>query len=315
MAAVVITRAWEVAQRWAVHAVRVGRESVDEFRRADGVRHAAAISYFALLSFLPFLVMTLSALGFVLAALGRGYGSQEEFIHAILDATREAIPFWHEDLAARVRELMGAREAMGIVGAVALILTSSLVFSALESALNRIFDVTRNRHMVKSKLIFVGFVATLGVFTVIAHYVVVFIDSFIAAAGGKPLYEYVYATALSGKLLAYAGTVLAFVALIKYFCRRRIRLAHLWIGATLFFILFEAAKYLFSLYLEYVAQFSALYGSLSTVMVLVIWTFYTVAIFLLCTSVVKRLYEDDPRRRPLDQVPGVESDWLVTPGS
>ena len=253
-------RALDFARGLVGRTIRLHRQALAEFRRVDGIRSSAAVAYFALLSFLPFLIMTLAALGFVLAALGRGYSSQEEFITQILDTTAAAIPFWHEALAERIRELIQVREAMGIVGAVALILTSSLVFSALEDVLNRIFEVRRNRHVVKSKLIFVGFVATLGVFTVITHYVTVFADSFIAAAGGKPLYEYLYSTQLVSKLVVYLGTVLAFIALLRYFCRERVRLFYLWLGASLFYLLFEAAKLGFSLYLEYVAQFSALYG-------------------------------------------------------
>ncbi len=291
--------------------IRLYRQALAEFRRIDGIRSSAAVAYFALLSFLPFLIMTLAALGFVLAALGRGYASQEEFITQILDTTAAAIPFWHEALAQRIRELIQVREAMGIVGAIALILTSSLVFSALENALNRIFEVRRQRHVVKSKLIFVGFVATLGVFAVITHYVTVFADSFIAAAGGKPLYEYLYSTQLASKLIVYLGTVIAFVALLRYFCRERVRLFYLWLGASIFYLLFELAKWGFSLYLEYVAQFSALYGSLSTLMVLIIWTFYTVVIFLWSAAVVKVLAANAAQRTTNSHS---DPSWPVGPG-
>ena len=292
-------------------AIALSGQALDEFRRVDGIRSSAAVAYFALLSFLPFLIMTLAALGFVLAALGKGYASQDEFINQILSTTAAAIPFWHEALAARMRELIQVREAMGIVGATALVFTSSLVFSALEDALNRIFEVARQRHVVKSKLIFVGFVATLGVFTVITHYVTVFADSFIAAAGGKPLYEYLYSTEMASKLIGYVGTVLAFIVLLRYFCRERIRLVYLWLGASIFYLLFELAKFGFSLYLEYVAQFSALYGSLSTLMVLIIWTFYTVVVFLWSAAMVKVLAasaQQGPRES------AAESTWSVDPG-
>ena len=271
----------------------LGRAATSEFRRAEGIRSAAAISYFALLSFLPFLVMTLSALGFVLFTLGQGHASQEAFLDTIVQTTGEVLPLFRDSLKERLSELIQAREAMGLVGALALILTSSLVFSAIEDALNRVFRISRTRHVVKSKLLFIAFVGTLGVFAVISHYATVFIDSFIAAAGGKPLYEYVHSTALVSKLLAFVGTALGFMAILTYFCRRRISLLYLLFGASLFFGLFELAKWAFALYLEYVAQFSTLYGSLSTFMVAIIWTFYTAVIFLWAASVVKVL---DARR-------------------
>ncbi len=259
------------------------------YRADDCMRSAAAISYYALLSLLPFLILLLSALGFVMHALGADYASQEEFIQSVFVTTGHVIPFIKEDLAQRVRELIDARGAMGIVGLVALALTSSLVFGAIEDALNRIFGVSRSRPLLLSKLLFIGFIGSLGVFAVISHYVLVFADSFAAAAGGRPLHEYLYTSALFGKLLAYAGTLVAFLGLVTYFCRRRLRFKYLVVGATLFFLLFELAKWVFSLYLEHISQLSTLYGSLSTLIVLIVWTFYTVNIFLAAVVTVKVL--------------------------
>lgn len=297
--------------------VQVTARSYQRYRAVDSFRSAAAISYFALLSFLPFLVMTMSALGFLLVALGSGYASQEEFIGTILETTGQVMPFLNRDIADRLRELIQAREAMGAVGAVALIFTSSLVFSAIEQALNGIFEVKKSRHVVKSKLLFVAFVATLGVFTLISHYVVFFADSFITAAGGRPLSDYVYSNPLTGTLLSYVGTVLAFVALISYFCRKRIRFLVLLGGASLFFLLFELAKAVFAFYLTYVAQFSAIYGSLSTFMVLIIWTFYTINIFLFSAAVVRVVsrkgfwYEEEDLRGPASDT----DDFAFGPGA
>jgi uncharacterized BrkB/YihY/UPF0761 family membrane protein len=72
------------------------------------------------------------------------------------------------------------------------------------------------------------------------------------------------------------------------------------------------AKLVFSLYLEYVAQFSALYGSLSTLMVLIIWTFYTVVIFLWSAAVVKVLAANAAQRN--DETSTPEPTWNVGPG-
>jgi len=258
---------------------------------------AAAISYFALLSFIPFLVLTISALGFVLVFLGSDYSSREEFLKGILAATGKAMPQIKEDLGDRIREIMDAREAIGLVGAVGLVLTSSLVFSALENAFRVIFQIRNSRHVLVSKLLFVGFVGTIGVFVVISHYVLTFASSFVEAAGGRPLFEYVYGTQLVSLVASWVGIAVAFIGLISYFGQKRIRVAYLLTGATLFFFMFEVARFLFSLYLEYVAQFSAIYGSLSTLMIVIVWTFYTVVLFLGCTELVKALDLHGWRRR------------------
>lgn len=279
--------------RWTESLGAAFAEAINQFRIDDCLRYSAATSYYAILSFLPFLILTLSALGFVLVALGSGYESNEEFLDTILETTHTIVPFMTiEDLGDRVRELIAAREAFGIVGAVILVLTSSLVFGALEAALNRIFDVKNGRNVVISKLLFLGFVAAVGVFIVISHYILTFADSFITAAGGKPLMEYVYSNPFTGVAVTYVGIAAVFGILVRYFCPARIPLSYLAGGATLFFFLWELAKQGFSLYLHYVARFSALYGSLSTLMVFVIWIFYTVNIFLFSAVFVKVLNRD-----------------------
>jgi membrane protein len=267
----------------------LGRLAGVRFRQDECLKSAAAISYFALLSFLPFLVMILSALGFLLFFVGSEYASEEEFLDMLLKTTEQVLPFGREDLAERVRELIENRGTMGIVGVAALLLTSSLVFGATEDAIRRIFELRKGRNLVVSKLLFVAFVAAVGVFLIIGHYVFVLADSFVTAAGLRPLHEFLYSSVVLGKLVAYVGTAIAFSALLSYFCRRRIHPPYLLAGATVFFVLFEAAKWVFHLYLQYVAQFSTLYGSLSSFMVLTVWTLYTVMIFLFSAEIVRVL--------------------------
>lgn len=286
-------------------------KALGEFRKDDCLRHSAATSYFAILSFLPFLILTLAALGFFLNALGSQYTTRTEFLDKVLETTHTIVPFLSRDIISdRVRELIAARQAFGIVGGVVLVLTSSLVFGSLETALNRIFNVDKLRNVVTSKLLFLGFVGAIGVFMVISHYVLTFVDSFVVAAGGRRLMDYVDATWVTGTMVSYLGVAVVFGVLVRYFCPVRLKILHLAGGATLFFVLWEVAKQGFYLYLKYVARFSALYGSLSTLMVFVIWIFYTVNIFLLCVEFVKVLnrdgfWEDHPL--PL-LVNGVEDD-------
>lgn len=299
---------------WVRKAWRIGRLTWYYFRRDRCIDSAAAISYFALLSFIPFLVLTVSALGFVLVFVGSDYASREEFLHVIIEAVGAAMPQLREDIGRRIIEIMDAREAIGVVGAVGLVLTSSLVFSALENAFKVIFDIRSSRHVLISKLLFMGFIGSLVVFLVIGHYVFTFANSFVEAAGGRPLLEHVFSSRVLSKAASWLGTTVAFIGLLSYFGQKRVRPAYFLAGATVFFFLFEVARFLFSLYLEYVAQFSAIYGSLSTLMILIIWTFYTVVLFLACTELVKTLEihswtpppheEEDPGLSFSDSGPG-----------
>lgn len=263
--------------------------AAQEFRADKCVRHAAATSYFAILSFLPFLILVLSCLGFVLAALGSSPEAERELLEGILQNARQVLPFLDEGLKDRLREIIGAREAFGIVGAVVLLFTSSLVFGAIEDALAAVFNGTRTRHVVVSKLVFLVFLGALGLFAVIGHYVLVLVDTVIAAGGGNPIVDRLYSSPAVGLLLTYAGAGIGFGVLVRYFSTTRLSLPHVAAGATLFFLLWELALQAFTLYVEHIARFNLLYGSVSTAMVLIVWVFYTACIFLYCAEVVKLL--------------------------
>jgi len=270
---------------------------VHEFRSDGCVRHAAATSYFAILSFLPFVVLMLSGVGFVLSALGSSPEEEKRLLDGILRTTQGFAPFLEEDLRQRVRDLVGVREAFGAVGAVVLLFTSSLVFGAIEDSLGAVFRAPRPRHMVVSKLLALVFVAAFGVLLLLGRWALALTDALLDVAGVATLSESMISSDAVGMVLSFIGTVAAFGILVRYFAPMRLAYGRLLGGAAVFFLLWEAAKHVFTVYLAYVARFSMLYGSVSAIMVLVIWVFYSACIFLYCAEVVKVLESDAVERR------------------
>jgi membrane protein len=267
------------------------------YRSADCMTLAASASYFALLSFVPLIIMLLSALGFLLAAFDPGNTDHGAYLDTLLETAQNVFPFLKEDLKDRLRSLVEAREAVGAVGLIALVFTSSLVFGSLETALERVFEVPKPRHIVMSKLLFLGLVSGVGLLLVVSHYAITMIDSFAAATGGRSVLDFLGSNLIVRFVLAYVGTAIPFVILVRYCCNRPIRVIPLSAGATLFFFLWHLARLAFSLYIEYVAQFSVVYSSLSTLMILIFWVFYSANIFLYSAAFTRVLQRDGWRRK------------------
>ena len=55
----------------------------------------------------------------------------------------------------------------------------------------------------------------------------------------------------------------------------------IWPGALLSAVLFEAAKTVFVIYLNHFSSFDRIYGSIASVIVLLVWVYYSAYIFLL----------------------------------
>ena len=67
-------------------------------------------------------------------------------------------------------------------------------------------------------------------------------------------------------------------------------LRHAFFGSALFAILWEAAKQLFALYVSNFLSYNKFYGSLGTLMILLLWIFYTMNIFLFAASMARASY-------------------------
>ncbi len=258
------------------------------FCEREGVRSAAVISYFALLSFVPLVIVTLSILGFVLAATG-GDISESRFLDTLLDGAEAVVPYIRDTLKDKLRSVVLSRGSSGLVGGLALMFASSLVFGSLEAALARIFDHARPRHMVLSKLLFLGFVGGLGLYLLVSSYVMSLVNSVIVARGGESLYGYIYSSVAFLLVQSYIGSVLVFVVLMRVFTTVRFEWKWLLCGGTVFYLLWKVSGVVFDIYVRNISRLSLMYGSISALVVLMLWVFYASVIFLYCAALVRQL--------------------------
>lgn len=267
--------------------LRVAVDTVKGFIRDDGLVMAAAISFYSILSLIPFLLLLLSVAGFLLQHLGQDAVSQQQLYAQIEGYVRAVVPFLGDDLLERLRELTARRGAYGITGLVFIMVTAGLVFRSLELAYARIFDTPRRRSLMKSQLLFIVFLMALGLLLLGVHYLGVLSSSFYSARNSnfaQNLDFFLARHVLMRVLITVVVSSGVFVVLLKYFSREKVSLRHAAAGGLLFSAMWMLAVRLFGLYLEHVARFSLIYGSLATLAVMVVWIFYSACILLLCTE-------------------------------
>ena len=127
------------------------RQLVHKFFADRGTHLAAMVAYFALLSFVPLVFITLSLFGLAHRAEASGFFIKE-LKHAFPGTSLNSI-------IKLVQEVQDHAAALGIIGGVGLLWSSLSLFSALESALNIVYGLP-NRRFLHGKGIAAALMAT-----------------------------------------------------------------------------------------------------------------------------------------------------------
>jgi membrane protein len=122
-------------------------QPLGKFFADRGPHLAAMIAYFALLSFVPLLFLTVSLLGLA--------GRPDESSYLVTELKRAFPGSSIASIVHTVREIQKHATALGIVGGAALLWTSLSLFSVLESAFNIVYGQP-NRSFLRGKLLAVA---------------------------------------------------------------------------------------------------------------------------------------------------------------
>lgn len=283
--------------RALVDALRLLRDTARVFGEARAFDHAASISFFALLSLAPFVVLAVSLAGYLAPVLGGGAGVDgvDWLAGHVTDALRAFTPVEGEKVREVVAALVERRASIGAVGAVVLLMGASMAFGALEHALSDVFGRPRHRKFLASRALFATLLVAAGLVLFVAHQAMTLADSLLLAWRGATLDQLLRESALLDAVLTYAPIPVAFLVTLYLPGLVRIPFPCALAGAAAFTVLWEVARTAYAFYVTRVASFGVLYGSLATPLLVILWTFYAANIFLLAASLTAALRA---RRQP-----------------
>lgn len=248
---------------------------------------AASISYYALFSIFPLLLLAISAAGFVLA--------DSTVTDTILDYTKQALPQFSGIVRANVEAISQNRQSTGLIGLLGLIWIGTAVFEALEFAMNQVWKVKAGRHFILSKLLSIS--AVIGVtltmiFTTMMSalfeaFQVYWRQSFAAA---PPLEAFRATTFLATAIYSFGALVFIYAVTPNI----RLGFRDVWVGAAFSVVVLEGAKRLFVLYTSHIARFNAVYGSVGVIVGLLFWLYIMAMIVVLGAEINAALKERRP---------------------
>jgi membrane protein len=245
--------------------------------QGEGMTYAAAVAFYSCLSLAPLLALCLWITSFL------GAGAQR----AVVD---EMVKLAGLQTGEAIRSVTEASETSpgaglaGVLGIVTLLLGATAVFAELQAAMNRIWDVTLEPGRgvwawIRKRLLSLGMIVVIGFLLLVSLLASAFLNALSSRAHGSlPGADWLWIVLDTG--IAFGVYVLLFAALYKVLPDVRIEWRDVWFGAFLTAVLFAAGKLLLGIYIGRAGTGSA-YGAAGSLVVLLVWTYYSTALVFL----------------------------------
>ncbi|MDI9570118.1 MAG: YhjD/YihY/BrkB family envelope integrity protein [Pseudomonadota bacterium] len=264
-------------------------DAATNFDKNGDTNQAAAISLYAILSFIPLFILTILMANEILGAYPR---IQQQLVEGVKNLS----PYFSEPLLRQLGGIEEKKRVLGWIGIVTLIWFSSMIFGAIETAFHLIFRSRRQRSYLLSKLLAIAMIP-MGWAVAIAS---LFITSLVALIAKQPLLAesiLPHFPILRGFFfqygIPYLVTVLFFTIVYKAIPTVNVPLGVAVAGGALFSALMELAKHFFTWYVANYTRYNIIFGSLEAVVILVIWIFYVALILLFCAEIMASFMRRD----------------------
>jgi len=272
------------------------------FRANQGLLLAGAVAYYALLSIVPLLILSVIALSHVIP--------EHELLDTIGRYLAWLVPSQSGAVVAELKSFLDHRDVVGWVLLASMLFFSSLAFAVLENALSVIF-IHRVAHRTRSLL---------------AHLLMPYVYVLCLAAGlllvtlvaggleqlGRRSIDFVgYSWSLGGfssfllYLLGLAGEIVLLTSIYLVMPEGKLDVRHALLGAIAAVLLWEITRHVLVWYFATLSQVGVVYGSMTTTIVVLLSLELGATLVLLGAQVIsefERLESRSPKPAPADLV-------------
>jgi YihY family inner membrane protein len=242
-------------------------QTLKGFRANQGLLLAGAVAYYALLSIVPLLILTVIALSHVI--------DQAELLQTIGRYLGWLVPAHSDVIIQELANFLAHRDVLSWVLLATMLFFSSLAFTVLENAMSLIFHhrvAVRRRHFLISAVIPYCFILMLG----LGLLLVTLVAGSLQAIGQEQVELLGRQWSLGGVsglllyLLGVSGEVFALTAIYMVMPVGRLSLSHALIGAITATVLWEPTRHVLVWYFATLSQIGTVYGSLTTAIVVLL---------------------------------------------
>lgn len=267
-------------KKYAIGFYRFNKQVISEFIADNVLKYSASLAYYTILSLAPLLII-------MLFVTGKLFG-------------KEAVK---GELYSEIKDLVGSEAALQVqtaiqnihlspdnlfassIGVIVLLVGATGIFSEIQDSLNRIWGLKLTTRKVWWKLfidrlISFSLILSLGFVLIVS----LALNALVAALSGK-ISQWFSASGESlllvmDNVISLGITTVLFGTIFKVLPDAKIKWKDVFIGALITSSLFTLGKYAIGFYLGK-SNIASIYGAAGSVMILMIWVYYSAAILYL----------------------------------
>jgi len=228
------------------------------------------------------------------------------YTDAVVRAIDLVLPAHDQTTEAPIHALLAtvfqANSSIGIYGAIGFIWFSTRLFGSLRTVLASIFDIENERGIIEGKIFDVKITVLASILFVMSMTVTAYI-AIATSRGVLLLEEHGVRTDVMGSVeywvlrsISFFLLMLMFFSLYKFLPIRRVRTSTATVAALFTSFMFELARWAFAYYSRTFNPGSLYTGTITAIVVIVVWFYYAALIFMLGGE-VGQVYELRRTRR------------------
>ncbi len=243
--------------------------------------YSAQASFYIIISVFPFVMLLMSLVGFIVPI------SSETVVDWINTICPDAIK---PTVIALANELFEKSISIISVTALTAMWSASRGIAALERGVKRVYKTKKG-----SNFIIDGLMSILYTFMFMALVFVTLILQVFGNLIGELMYKYIHFsltdTILIKGIFSFCLMTLVFQSMYYFFNKRQTRFNKNLVGAAFSSIGWMIFSNIYSIYIENIANYSYIYGSLTAIVLLMLWLYFCVIIFLIGAEINKLVYQ------------------------
>ena len=259
----------------------VGKSAASGYFKDQVPSLAASISYYAVFSLPPLIVLLLAGLGLAIDPI--------EVQHRLLTEVRRIVGY---GATQQIRDLIDLAESSRegsrlttIFGAGALLFGATGALVQLQTALDQVWRVRPQRGPIKLHLIkralSVTMILAVGFLLAVSMFLSAGVSWLSSVIASRLPDWFAFQLLVAGQILvSLILTSVLFAAMFRFLTRARMRHRDLWVGAGTTAVLFQGGQWLFAVYLAK-ADPGSLYGAAGSFALVLLWVYYSANVFLL----------------------------------
>lgn len=245
--------------------------------------YAAQAAYFIILSFIPFMLLLMTSIKYTPL-------TREEVINVVMQV-------FPENFEGFIRGIVGEvyAKSLGVVPISALIAlwSAGKGIQALTNGFNTIYQVQETRNFIVTRIRSVIYTLIFVIAIVLTLILQVFGNSLQRELSNRfPFLDRLVTTIISMRLLISLGLLsLVFLMLYKFIPNRKATFRSQLPGAVLSAVCWSTFSFFFSIYLDFFNNAANMYGSMTTIVLILLWMYFCM-IFVMIGAQVNYYFEE-----------------------